>query len=223
MRYFTFSFPPMKIVLQRSRILSGAPFMTSKWRGSLGSSLSWIETWYLLVELKGISQAFLLRFLIDKTSPRASSIHLSKAASDASPATSFFRIGTPSWPPLNSARLQRVAILARALNPGLVRSEDKDIIIMNSTQNGRKVISELPLLRTILNSGLVFGGVSFNDLVIEPHVGDSHPVLCQGSGLIRADGGRRSECLYGLQILDQAILGSHSLGSQSQTYCYSGQ
>lgn len=121
----TFSFPPMKMVLHRSRILSGAPFMTSRWRGSLGSSLSWIDTWYLLVELKGISQAFLLRFLIESTSPRANSMHFSRAASDASPATSFFRIGTPSWPPLNSARLHSVAILARALNPGLVRSEDE--------------------------------------------------------------------------------------------------
>lgn len=34
----------------------------------------------------------------------------------------FFNIGTPSWPPLNSARLQSVAILANALNPGLVLS-----------------------------------------------------------------------------------------------------
>lgn len=112
-------------MLHRSKILSGAPFITSKWRGSLGSSLSWIDTWYLLVELKGISQTFLFLFLMDKTSPRASSMHLRRAASEASPATSFFRIGTPSWPPLNSARLHRVAILARALKPGLVRSVNK--------------------------------------------------------------------------------------------------
>lgn len=118
----TFSFPPIKIVLHLSRILSGAPFITNRWRGSLVSSLSWTETWYLLVELKGISQAFLFLFRMLRTSPRASSIHLSNAASEASPATSFFRMGTPSWPPLNSARLHRVAILARALKPGLVRS-----------------------------------------------------------------------------------------------------
>lgn len=119
----------MKIVLHRSRILSGAPFITSKWRGSLGSSLSWMDTWYLFVELKGTSQTFLFLFLILSTSPRANSMHLSRAASEASPATSFFRIGTPSWPPLNSARLHRVAILARALKPGLVRSTKKRVEI----------------------------------------------------------------------------------------------
>jgi hypothetical protein len=118
----TFSLPPMKMVLQRSRMRSGAPFMTSKWRGSAPSSLSWTDTWYLLVELKGISHTFLLRLRIESTSPSASSMHLSRAASDASPATSFFRIGTPSCPPLNSARLHSVAIFASALNPGLVRS-----------------------------------------------------------------------------------------------------
>jgi len=112
----------MNMVVHLSRILSGAPFITSRCLGSLGSSDSCTDTWYLLVELKGISQTFLLRFLIPMTSPKASSMHLSNAASEASPLTSRFRIGSPSWPALNSARLQRVAIFASALNPGLVRS-----------------------------------------------------------------------------------------------------
>lgn len=38
-------------------------FMTKRYRGSLGSSVSWRDTWYLLVELKGTSQTFLFRAL----------------------------------------------------------------------------------------------------------------------------------------------------------------
>lgn len=145
----------MKIVLQRSKILSGAPFMTSRWRGSLGSSLSWTETWYLLVELKGISMAFLLRLRSDKTSPKASSMHFSRAASDASPATSFFKIGTPSWPPLNSARLQREAILARALKPGLVRSITKTYVNLScSIYNSKFKDRFRATYHTVLQIGL---------------------------------------------------------------------
>ena len=47
-------------------------------------------TWYLLEELKGISQIFLLRARKAMASPVASSTHLSSAASEASPLTSRY-------------------------------------------------------------------------------------------------------------------------------------
>lgn len=46
-------------------------------------------TWYLLVELKGISATFLLRSRISFTEPEDNSMHLSRADSEASPATSL--------------------------------------------------------------------------------------------------------------------------------------
>ena len=50
-------------------------------------------TWYLLVELKGISATFLLRSRISFTEPEDNSMHLSRADSEASPATSLCRAG----------------------------------------------------------------------------------------------------------------------------------
>lgn len=71
-------------------------------------------TWYLLVELKGISATFLFLSLIDLTAPQDSSMHFSRADSEASPATSRFRMGSASCPALNWARLHRPATRARA-------------------------------------------------------------------------------------------------------------
>lgn len=48
-----------------------------------------VHTWYLLVELKGISATFLFRSRISFTDPEDSSMHLSRADSEASPATSL--------------------------------------------------------------------------------------------------------------------------------------
>ncbi len=56
------------------------------------------------------------------------------------------------------------------------------------------------------------------DLIVEPHVGDSHAVLRQGAGFIRADGGCGSQCLHSLQILHQAVLTGHALGRERQTH-----
>lgn len=47
-------------------------------------------TWYLLVELKGISATFVYLSLISFTDPQQSSIHFRRADSEASPATSLF-------------------------------------------------------------------------------------------------------------------------------------
>lgn len=71
------------------------------------------QTWYLLVELKGISATFLFLSLMILTEPQDNSMHFSKADSEASPATSRFRMGKDSWPALNTARLQRVAMRAK--------------------------------------------------------------------------------------------------------------
>lgn len=47
-----------------------------------------VSTWYLLVELKGISATFLFFSLMSLTEPDDSSMHFSRADSEASPATS---------------------------------------------------------------------------------------------------------------------------------------
>lgn len=70
---------------------------------------------------------------------------------------------------------------------------------------------------------LIFSGVSFDDMIVEPHVSDSHSVLSQCSRLVWADSWGGSKRLDSLQILDQAVLGSHSLGSESQADGDSGQ
>lgn len=75
----------------------------------------------------------------------------------------------------------------------------------------------------VLHSGLILSGVSLNDLVVEPHVSDSHSVLGEGAGLVGADGGGGSQSLDGFQVLDQAILGGHALGGECQTHSDSGK
>lgn len=56
------------------------------------------------------------------------------------------------------------------------------------------------------------------DLVVKPHVGYGHAVLGQCARLVGADGGGGAQSLYGLQVLHQAVLLGHSLGSESQTH-----
>merc|ERR1719264_2202148 len=113
----------MRMVEHLSRILSGAPFITSRYLVSDLSSCSWIETWNLLVELNGISQIFLFLALYSITLPLLSSVHLRIAASEASPLTSLFRMLTSLWPPLNSALLQRQATRSRVFQPGAFLSK----------------------------------------------------------------------------------------------------
>lgn len=60
------------------------------------------------------------------------------------------------------------------------------------------------------------------DLIVEPHVGDSHAVLRQGAGFIRADGGGGPQSLHSLQILHQAVLPGHALGREGQTHLRHG-
>ena len=70
---------------------------------------------------------------------------------------------------------------------------------------------------------MILGGIGLDDLIVEPHVSDSHAVLGQSSGLIRADGRSGSKGLDGFQVLDQAVLAGHALGRKRQTDGDSGQ
>lgn len=58
------------------------------------------------------------------------------------------------------------------------------------------------------------------DLIIEPHVGHSHAVLCQGASLIRADGGSGTQSLDSFEVLHQAVLASHAFSCKGQTYLH---
>ena len=68
------------------------------------------------------------------------------------------------------------------------------------------------------SAGLVLCGVSLYYFIAEPHVRHGHPVLSEGPCLVRANGGCRAESLHSLEILDEAVLGGHSLCSQSQAH-----
>ena len=43
---------------------------------------------------------------------------------------------------------------------------------------------------------------------------DGHSVLGKGTGLIGADGGGAAKGFHSFQVLDQAVLTSHTFGSQ---------
>ena len=70
-----------------------------------------------MVELNGISHTLVLSFRYSRIPDRASSQHLKSAASEASPLTSLFRMGTSSWPALNSARLHNAATRKSFFHP----------------------------------------------------------------------------------------------------------
>lgn len=97
------------------------------------------HTWYLLVELKGISATFLFLSLMAFTEPQDSSMHFSRADSEASPATSRLRMGKDSWPALNTARLQRAAM----------RAKDTHVVeLLSKEEPGEK--KQQPLLPAVL-------------------------------------------------------------------------
>ena len=61
-----FSSPSMRMEEHRLITISGAPFITSRFSSPLRSSCSpasWIDIWYLMSELKGISVTFFRLFL----------------------------------------------------------------------------------------------------------------------------------------------------------------
>jgi len=66
-------------------------------------------------------------------------------------------------------------------------------------------------------TGLVLAGVGLHDLVVDPHVGDGHAVLCQRARLVRADRRRGAQCLDCLEVLHQTVLTGHPLRRQRQT------
>ena len=66
---------------------------------------------------------------------------------------------------------------------------------------------------------LIFSGIGFFYLIIEPHMSYSHSVLCQSTSFIWANCWSRTQSLDSFQILDQTVLLCHSFGSQGQTDC----
>ena len=69
---------------------------------------------------------------------------------------------------------------------------------------------------------LVVNG-SINLLSVVENVGNSHSVLSEGSGLVRADARGRSESLDRLKVLDEHHLLGHSLGGKSEGDGNSGE
>ena len=70
---------------------------------------------------------------------------------------------------------------------------------------------------TVLTA-LIITGVCLDNPIIKPHMGDCHSILCEGSGLVRANGRGRSQGLDSFQILHQTVLTGHALSCQGQTH-----
>merc|ERR1711962_1744499 len=68
------------------------------------------------------------------------------------------------------------------------------------------------------NPCLLLSGICLRNLIIEPHVSNSHPVLSECSSLVGADTRCGSKSFYSFQVLDQASLCSHPLGSESEAH-----
>lgn len=75
----------------------------------------------------------------------------------------------------------------------------------------------------IRSAHLILASVDLNDMIVIPHVRNSHTILGQCTSLIRADSRRRSECLDGFQVLHQAVLLGHTLSRQGQAHSDSGE
>ena len=67
-------------------------------------------------------------------------------------------------------------------------------------------------------TGLFLAGVRLHDIVVEPHVGDGHAVLCERSRLVGADRRGGAERLDSLEVLHETVLAGHTLRSQGQTH-----
>ena len=101
--------------------------------------------------------------------------------------------------------------------------EDRDSILssteLSSVAQQGHALKGLPAGGLLVESGagLILGGVGLHNLVVEPHVGDGHSVLGEGSGLVGTDGGGGSKGLDGLEVLYEAVLGGHPLGGEGET------
>ncbi len=70
--------------------------------------------------------------------------------------------------------------------------------------------------------GIVARAGDFSNFAIHPQTGDSHHILGQGAGLVRADDRGRTERLDGGQAADQRIAVDHLAHAQRQTDRYHG-
>ncbi len=73
-------------------------------------------------------------------------------------------------------------------------------------------------LVSLLFYTLFFRRIGFQGYPVEPEVSNRHPILGQGPGFVRADGGRGAKRLDGLQVLDKTVLLRHPLRAQREHY-----
>lgn len=65
---------------------------------------------------------------------------------------------------------------------------------------------------------MVFTGVSYEDLIVEPQMGHGHPVLGQSPSLVWANDRGGAEGLHCFQVLHQAVLLGHPFSCQWQSH-----
>lgn len=65
---------------------------------------------------------------------------------------------------------------------------------------------------------MVFTGVSYEDLIVEPQMGHGHPVLGQSPSLVWANDRGGAEGLHCFQVLHQAVLLGHPFRCQRQSH-----
>lgn len=73
-------------------------------------------------------------------------------------------------------------------------------------------LNEMPQAQRCCLTTLVLCSISLMNLIVKPHVGNCHAILCQSACFVRTDGGRGTQGLHSLEVLHQAVLTSHTLG-----------
>lgn len=76
----------------------------------------------------------------------------------------------------------------------------------------KAIFNEMPQAQRGSLTTLVLCSISLVNLIVKPHVGNCHAILCQGACFVRTDGGCGTQGLYSLEVLHQAVLTSHTLG-----------
>lgn len=132
------------------------------------------------------------------------------AVSLASPRVFLLWIGTFSWSGRKVALLHNIPLLHNAIKPSLLFDNETHFSNQDSWDffvpcQTRKV------------------GHHVDRKVVVKKMGNSHAVLSQGSGFVRANYTAASQCFYGLYVFNHAVTFLHSLRCEREARCESHQ
>ena len=89
---------------------------------------------------------------------------------------------------------------------------------LGSTAQTTSSTEGLPARRSfvVLHTRLVFGGISLDYVLVEPHVRHGHSVLRQSASFVRADCRSAAKSFNSFQVFHQTILAGHALFTAKQ-------